>query len=362
MIFASAMNLGAKLLAATVALALVIGFTYEQISRSQERKILPPRVGRAVDLGGRTINLYCSGSGNPAVILETGGGSAGYAWALVQPKIAAFTQACWYDRAGEGWSDPPPSPRTSAMITNDLHEALQRGGISSPYVLVGWSLGGELVRVFTAKFPSEVVGLVLVDSGHPDQKEPRIELSPYNLMSPAKRELLCASWPAMDRLGFLRLMGFFKPQDAPSQLSAEQRKVYSLLRGQRKTFETGATSDCAATNGGAIVPEVGTGNPEIDNATRAAGSLGDRPLIVMTAGKYFTPTDPVGAREEVAFHETWAHQLQTDLAHLSTRGKQVIVENSNHGIPFQAPQAVAASVQEIITQIRSVQGGNNEAH
>jgi pimeloyl-ACP methyl ester carboxylesterase len=280
--------------ALSVLFVLFVGFTYEQIGRSNELKILPPRMGRAVDLGGRSINLYCSGSGSPTVILETGAGSAGYAWVLVQPKIAAFTQACWYDRAGEGWSDPPPTPRTSAMITNDLHETLHRGGISPPYVLVGWSLGGELVRVFTAKFPNEVAGLVLVDSGHPDQKEPRIELSSYNLMPPSERELLCASWTAMDRLGFLRLMGFFKPQPAPPQLSPNQRRVYSLLRSQRKAFETGARSDCAATNGGAIVPEVGTGNPELDEATRVSGNVGDRPLIVLTAGKYFIPPDPEG--------------------------------------------------------------------
>jgi len=343
-------------LAFAILLVLLIGFTYEQVGRSRDRRMLPPRIGRAVDIGGRSINLYCSGSGIPSVILETGAGSAGYAWVLVQPKIAAFTQACWYDRAGVGWSDPPPTPRTSATITNDLHETLHRGRITPPYVLVGWSIGGEHVRIFTAKFPGEVAGLVLVDSGHPDQNEPRSMKSPYNLMSPAKREFLCATWPAMDRFGFLRLVGFFKPQSAPPQLSSEQRRVYSLLRSQRMAFETGATEGCAATNGGAVVPAGGTGNPEVDNAARAAGNLGVRPLIVLTAGKYFTPRDPVSAQEVSAFHEVWVHQLQAGLARLSTRGKQVIVENSDHGIGFQAPDAVVNAVQEVVTQLRSASG------
>ena len=87
-------------LAAAILLAAIAGFTYEQIGRSKDRKLLPPRVGREVDVGGRSLNLYCSGSGSPAVILESGGTADGYAWVLVQPKIAAFTRACWYDRAG----------------------------------------------------------------------------------------------------------------------------------------------------------------------------------------------------------------------------------------------------------------------
>jgi pimeloyl-ACP methyl ester carboxylesterase len=349
-------------LTAAVLLLAIIGFMYEQIGRSKDRELLPPRVGRAVDIGGRSLNLYCSGSGSPAVILETGGGSAGYGWVLVQPKIAAFTRACWYDRAGEGWSDPPPTPRTSATITSDLHEVLRRGVISPPYVLVGWSFGGELVRVFTAKFPGEVAGLVLVESGHPDQNEPRSEKSSYNLMPPTEREFLCATWPAMDRFGFLRLMGFFNRQLAPPQLNPEQRKVYSLLRSQRVAFETAAAAGCAETDGGAVVPQIGTGDPEVDNAARAAGNLGDRPLIVLTAGRSFTSPDPIAAREETAFHDVWVHRLQADLARLSTKGKQVIVENSGHGIVFQAPDAVVNAVQEVVTRIRSATSSDTGIH
>ena len=349
-------------LASAILLLLLIGFTYEQVGRARDRKMLPPRIGRAVDIGGRSINLYCSGSGSPAVVLEAGGNADGYGWLLVQPRIAAFTRACWYDRAGQGWSDPPPTPRTSATITNDLHEVLNRGGISPPYVLVGSSIGGEYVRIFTARFPDEVAGLVLVDSSHPDQKEPRFERSSYNLMSPAKREFLCAAWPVMDRFGFLRLMGFFKPQSAPPQLSSEQRKVYSVLLSQRVSFETGAAQSCAATDGGSVVPQGGTGDPEVDNAARAAGNLGDRPLIVLRAGKYFTPPDAVTAREAAAFHEVWVHQLQTSLAGLSTRGKQVVVENSDHGILFQAPDAVVAAATEVVAQSRSLPSSGTRFH
>src|SRR3989442_1698136 len=99
-----------RLLKATiVAIAFVslFGFAYEQLGRSLERKRLPPQVGRSIDVGGRTLNIYCSGEGSPAVVFESGGNDPGYDWVLVQPKVARFTRTCWYDRAGVGWSDSP---------------------------------------------------------------------------------------------------------------------------------------------------------------------------------------------------------------------------------------------------------------
>ena len=85
-----------------VLLVALSGFTYEQIGRAKDASRMPPRIGQAIDIGGRTLNLYCSGEGSPTVILETGGNEPGYSWAPVEPRIASFTRACWYDRAGVG--------------------------------------------------------------------------------------------------------------------------------------------------------------------------------------------------------------------------------------------------------------------
>src|ERR1700674_1067641 len=115
------------------------------------------------------------------------------------------------------------------------------------------------------------------------------------------------------------------------------------------------TQVCASTQNGAYVPPGGSGGPEVDNAARAAGNLGDRPVIVLTAGKYFISGDPDEDRKAAAFHEVWVHQLQQSLARLSTRGKQVIVENSDHGIQYEAPDAVVDAVREVVTQIRTGQ-------
>ena len=142
-----------------IALVVLAGFTYEQIGRARDARLLPARVGQAVDIGGRTLNLYCSGQGAPTVILEPGGNSPGYEQLWLQSKMAEFTRTCWYDRAGVGWSDPPSSPRTSTSIASDLHEALHRAGVPGPYVMVGGSVGGEYVRIYTARYPIEVAGL-----------------------------------------------------------------------------------------------------------------------------------------------------------------------------------------------------------
>src|SRR5215469_17221374 len=189
---------------ALIVLALVGGFAYEQVGGARDASQLPPRVGQAVDNGGRTLNLYCSGQGTPTVILETGGNSPGYEWVALQSKMAGFTRACWYDRAGVGWSDPPSSPRTSTSIASDLHEALDRAGVLPPYVMAGGSVGGEYVRIYTARYPSEVAGLVLVDPAVPDQHDPDFAVAPINRLSGTTRHLICMALPAMTRFGVLR--------------------------------------------------------------------------------------------------------------------------------------------------------------
>jgi pimeloyl-ACP methyl ester carboxylesterase len=152
------LNRALKACALALLVAAVLGFTYEQVGRSRDSQHRF-RVGRAVVLGDRTLNISCTGSGIPAVIFEGGGnGYGGYGWHFVQSEIAKFTAACWYDRAGEGWSDPGPGPRSSTTIVHDLHELLSRTPVKGPYVPVGHSIGGEYVRIFTARFPSEVAG------------------------------------------------------------------------------------------------------------------------------------------------------------------------------------------------------------
>jgi pimeloyl-ACP methyl ester carboxylesterase len=288
------------------------------------------------------------------VILESGGGGyGGYGWRKVKAEVASFTTVCWYDRAGEGWSDPSPTPRSSASIVNDLHELLRRTPVPVPYVLVGHSIGGEYVHIFTGRFPSEVSGVVLVDSTHPEQREPAVMLSPVARMPILGRRLLCIVMPVAVRFGVIRFAMRNTPIDVPQQFGAEQSAMAAAIRDQRiKGVQTETAQGCAATQGGMIRPDKGSGNPEVDRGAANAGRLGDRPLIVLTAGKHWKPTDPIAEKQIVEFHEVWIHQLQSDLASLSNDSKQLIVQSSDHAMPDQAPQAIASAVEEVVMKLR----------
>lgn len=332
-----------------VVLALLLGFTYEQVGRARDASQLPARIGQAVDIGGRTLNLYCSGEGTPTVILEGGGNSPGYANAWLQSKIAESTRACWYDRAGVGWSDPPSSPRTSASVASDLHEALQHARVLPPYVMAGGSVGGEYVHIYTARYPSDVAGLVLIDSAVPDMHEPDFYLAPANRMSGRTRHLFCVALPVIARFGVLRFVASRERRPPPPDFTPEQGNTLAKLEAQPKAFRTDAEQACAATDEGRIVPREGGGNPDINNAARNAGSLGDRPLVVLTAGRYWAPD---GFEKEAAeYHEIWVHQLQASLVRLSTRGRQVIVD-AHHDMA-ESPDSMVIAVREVVDEVRS---------
>jgi len=341
-------------IAALVVLLASLGFTYEQLGRNRDAKH-PFRIGRAVDIGGRTLNIDCSGQGSPAVILlpTRFGGYGGYI--KVRPEVGKFTRVCWYDRAGEGWSDPPPSPRTSATVTNDLHELLRRAPVPGPYILVGHSIGGDFARIYAGSFPAEVAGLVLIDSANPDQNEPPIMLAKINRMPIFVRELVCWGAPVASRFGLIRFFLRNEPVDVPPQFDGDLDAVTQALRDQRvKYSETENAQECAATQNGSIRPHGGSGNPEIDEAARRVTDLGHIPIIVLTAGQYWKPDDdPIAAQQIDQFHETWVHQLQPALAHLSTQGRQIMVPNSDHGIPGQAPEPVIDAIRSIVSQLRT---------
>jgi pimeloyl-ACP methyl ester carboxylesterase len=323
-----------------IVLTIVAGIVYEQVGASRDRKRFP-QVGRSVDIGGRSLNIFCSGEGHPSVILDTGGSSPGYENLLLQRKIAQFTRACWFDRAGLGWSDPSTIEQTSAAIADDLHALLHAANVPVPYVLVGASFSGFNVRVFSGKYPTEVAGVVLVDSAHEDQEqyEPRAAITPVNRLSAPIRSLLCHSVPLAARVGIVRFLlhSSDSRMETPPGFTANQASTILGLRLQTKSFV--AAAGCRAW--------------ELSAAqAHAAGNLGDRPLIVLTAGRPFTVGEPHADRELEAFHDISVHKLQPELARLSTRGRQVIVENSGHGIAWEAPDVLVEAIHEVVMQIR----------
>ncbi|MEZ5593788.1 MAG: alpha/beta fold hydrolase [Gammaproteobacteria bacterium] len=128
-----------------------------------------PAPGRLVPVGNHKLHVNCSGQGSPLVVLDSGLGGTSLDWAYVQPEIAAFTRVCSYDRAGHGWSERGPAPRTSAVFISELAQLLRNALEAPPYIMVGHSLGGFTARGFAHFYPDQVAGLVLVDSSHEQQ-------------------------------------------------------------------------------------------------------------------------------------------------------------------------------------------------
>src|SRR5947207_6435185 len=119
-----------------------------------------PPPGKLVDVGGWKLHLNCTGESRalqPTVILEAGAGDFSVEWSLVQPAVAKFARVCSYDRAGDGWSELGPHPRTMHQLVYELHTLLERAGVKPPFALVGHSYGGWIVRLYAATYPSEVV-------------------------------------------------------------------------------------------------------------------------------------------------------------------------------------------------------------
>lgn len=315
-----------------VVLLAIVGETYESLARSRDQRQFR-RWGELIDVGGYRLNLNCLGSGSPTVILDSGLGLPAAEWSLLQPDVAEFTRVCSYDRAGYGWSDIGPSPRTSAQISNELHTLLQNGAIRPPYILVGHSFGGFNLRVYTHEYPHDVAGLILVESAHPDQ----LERLPAQIRDSDQQQLRSLHrWqpflPILIHLGVQRIILQSQPSPGiPSDVLQEIRylqlnsKFYDSMLGEIDAM------------------------PQSIEQVRTAGTLGDRPLLVLTAANAGEDLPPQFDRE--AFRKIWITELQSSLAQLSSRGKQVIVPDTGHLIPLQQPQAVVTAVREILAEV-----------
>jgi pimeloyl-ACP methyl ester carboxylesterase len=152
-------------------LALAAGALYQWMGARRDRALYPPP-GRRLDIGGAKLHIREMGAGAPTVVLEAGIAGSCLSWSLVQPEVARFAKVCSYDRAGLGWSDAISGPRTPPRLVEELRALLKAAGVQPPYVLVGHSFGGLIIRAFAARYPSEVAGLVMVDPLDPAEWRP----------------------------------------------------------------------------------------------------------------------------------------------------------------------------------------------
>jgi pimeloyl-ACP methyl ester carboxylesterase len=300
------------------------GMIYENIFEARDRRF-NPMPGKLVDVGGHKMHIDCTGEGSPTVVLDAGLGDTYVSWRKVQPQIAKFTRVCSYDRAGIGYSDSSSQPRTSNVIAGELHALLQAAGIAPPYILVGHSMGGYNVRLYASLYRNEVAGMVLVDASHPDQ-ENRFspELKKMEGSWQREAEFLECTMP----FGVPRLIGMC--DDEPVQRAAE----------------------CNWHSAREVVAEL-KGFPESAGQTAASGSLGDMPLAVLSHDPD-KPSADLPADLAKSTNDAW-EKMQEELAHLSTRGTQVIAKNSLHYIQIDRPDVVIDAIRGVVDQARAVQ-------
>jgi len=296
-----------------VCAAAIAGATYELISERNDARRFSQE-GRSVEVGGFRLNIHCTGTGAPAVILDSGLGIPAMGWDLVQPGVEKFTRVCSYDRAGYGWSEPGPAPRTSQQIAKELHLLLQNAGLQPPYILVGHSFGVFNMRVFNGLYADEVAGMVLVDSSHEDQQVPTPTQAAAERKEDAETRLFARAYPVLFHLGIARLLLATDVTPLPEHLDAGLR--YLLL--QPTHVQAMVDEELASTKSAEQV--------------RESGSLGDKPLIVLTA--------TIG-------HNPASAELEQKLTRLSSHSQQIVVPNSGHLIPFEQPPAVVDAIQRV---------------
>ena len=291
--------------------------TPEGTSQSSASKPASDNFAGLIDIGaGRKMYLECSGSGSPTVILESGYRNDADIWsAELEPgmspvfsQVARFTRVCAYDRPGTfldadhlGRSTPVPMPRTARDLVSDLHALLQTAHVPGPYVFAAHSFGGIFARLYASTYPSEVVGMVLVDA----------------LSEKVRTGLTPEQWKLYVNFGFTKpTPGLEKYKDI-------------------ETLDVNASLD------------------QMEKAA-SAEPLRPMPLFVLTQGQPFdlSPWQPLPADFPGALNKAW-HTAQDALATLAPNAKHKIATKSSHYIQAPEPQLVIDAIKQVVEAVRN---------
>ena len=292
---------------------LLAGAIYESAAETADTQAFPPP-GQMVDVGGYRLHLNCTGSGSPTVVIDTGWGDSSAGWGWVQPEVAKTTRICTYDRAGMGWSEASPQPRTAREYAKELHTLLAKANEPGPYVLVGHSMGGFTVIVYAHDYPAEVSGLVLIDA----QDLPTSDVA---TPQPAPKPGGTSLPSLLARIGLVRL------------LAGPLGSIENLPEGDKQAY----TAFAVAPRGVQTFTDEGMGISEGGAQARAVTSLGALPLIVLSRGK-----------DQDAKHTA----AQTGLLQLSTDSQQLFADHSGHPIMIEQPEAAVAAIVKMVSQLR----------
>jgi pimeloyl-ACP methyl ester carboxylesterase len=273
----------------------------------------PQPLGDLIDLGGYRVHLYCTGQGGPTVVVASGGFS--FDWGLVQPKVAQFARICTYDPSGTAWSDRVKAGDrvTCSDRVNELHSLLRRAQINGPYIIVGFSTGGLVARLYASQYASEVAGMVLVDHAFIETTDnastARAQPTWSNVDSPP---VLISKTPIA--LDLEDDQNFTKLPERDQQLHRWALSIHS----DRPTPEMAARWSLEVTR------------------DRKSFPLGNKPLVVISTTYDSQPYA----------------ELQSKLLMLSHNSEQVIAQNSTHMVIIDQPEIVVRTIEQVINAVR----------
>jgi len=304
---------------------IISGLSYQSIATKIDDYCYPAP-GKMVEVGGFKLHINCSGSGEPTVILDAGMGSFSTFWTFVQQGVEKFTQVCSYDRAGLGWSEKSPNPRTSKYIAEELHRLLNIE-THPPYLLVGHSFGGINMRLYANTYPEEVFGVILVDSAQEKQEDRFADLQiRFPFLRPTLLERMLES-NIFVYLGIRRLYDTLNGTSYPEPINdVIMAKMLSSKHLTTDEFTPYKES----------LKQVGESHNSLDN----------KPLTVISRGK---EDDDSEHMKEVG--KIW-NVCQNELAQHSKICKRVTAEKSGHMINLEQPEIIIDAIRDMVDEYK----------
>ncbi len=297
-------------------LLALLFLTMPGVARSEAVSFEPP--GQLVDVNGRNMHINCIGNKSPTIILDSGAGGFSLEWRNIQYSLAQYARVCAYDRAGYGWSEMGPLPRTTKRIAHELHTLLENAGIHGPFIIVGHSFGGFTAQYFARYFDDEIAGLVLVDSSHDEQ----VYRLPENGKNVVRRSL---HQDRSNKVTKAVLHEHFPEEEAEVAQQLMQR--WSAMLTWREEMANYALSA-----------------RQLRDLHR--GPILEIPIVVLSRGKRVWPDTPYGDAMEAAWKE-----LQNELNYMSGNSTHIIAENSGHVIHLDEPELVVDAIHNVLAYV-----------
>jgi pimeloyl-ACP methyl ester carboxylesterase len=317
-----------------------LGAAWHALATALERRRLRPP-GQLVTVGGSRLHVQCLGAGpGPAVVILTGRGNPALMWQPVVTEVARFAKVITYDRPGYGWSDPLVGAPTAERVVSDLEGVLRYAGARGPYILVGHSMAGLFARLYAARHPADVAGLVLVDARHEV-----VDAGESAAMRELSRSFYRWALP-LERLGLGRLMARLAPGALLGGAGFVQRYPPAVRRTLRAVLAWPGMLAATAAETAHF--------PEYAVAVRQAPDLGNTPVVVLSRTRPDLGGWGLSKAEVAGTWQLW-QEGQAAAARLSANVRHIAVENCGHQMMVEQPDAVVSAIRQVL-EMRKPEG------